>query len=119
MKSKLIFDTMYSKLNVSQRKIFEVIIGQKHTFYFIDGPRGTGKTFLYETLIHYFIMQEKNITSMTWTGIAAILLPQGKTTNKTFRWPLNINDLETPILNTESDKKNYVKWTSLYGTKHP
>ena len=50
-------------------------------------------------------MQEKNITSMAWIGIAAILLLQGKTTHKTFRWPLNINDLETSILNTESDKK--------------
>ena len=105
MTSKLIFDTMYSKLNVSQGKIFEFIIGQKHKFYFIDGPGGTGKTFLYKTLIHYFIMQEKNITSMAWTGIAAILLPQGKATHQTFKCPLNINDLETSILNTESDKK--------------
>ena len=42
---------------------------------------------------------------MAWIGIAAILLLQGKTTHKTFRWPLNIYDLETSILNTESDKK--------------
>ena len=95
MKNKSVFDNMYSKLNDDQRKIFEEIIGDKHNFFFIDGPGGTGKTFLYKTLIHYFITKEKNIISMAWTGIAAILLPQGKTTHKTFRWSLNINDLET------------------------
>ena len=52
MKSKLVFDTIYSKLNVSRRKILEVIIGQNHKFHFIDGPGGTGKTFLYKTLTH-------------------------------------------------------------------
>ena len=42
---------------------------------------------------------------MAWTGIAAILLPKGKTTHKTFRWPLNINDLELSILSQDCDKK--------------
>ena len=54
MHSKQIFDSTYPKLNESQKKGFEEIISEKQNFYFIDGPGGSGKTFLknINTLLH-------------------------------------------------------------------
>lgn len=51
---------------------------------FIDGPGGTGKTFLYTVIIYYYLSENKQVISMAWTGIAFILLP-------------NLSDLERKI----------------------
>ena len=44
-------------------------------YVFIDGPGGTGNTFLYKALIHHYLGIGKKVLPMTWTGIASILLP--------------------------------------------
>ena len=49
------FNNMYHNLNVDQKYIFEQIISQKTRIHFIDGPGRSGKTFLYKTLIYYFL----------------------------------------------------------------
>lgn len=41
---------------------------------------------------------------MAWTGIASILLPDGMTSHKTFKLPLDLTDTETSSLKLESDK---------------
>ena len=54
------FNNMYGELNVDQKHIFEQIISQRTKIHFIDGPSESGKTFLYKTLIYYFISIKKN-----------------------------------------------------------
>ena len=85
------------KLNIKQREVFikildsvyqENVEGDKKNCFFIDGPGGSGKTFLYETLWYYLKMNNKNVCSMAFTGIAATLLPQGKTVHKVFKLPV-------------------------------
>ena len=41
---------------------------------------------------------------MAWTGIASLLLPQGRTSHRTFRLPLNLSEVEISTLNLETDK---------------
>ena len=50
---------MYGELNVDQKHIFEQIISRRTKIHFIDGPCGSGKKFLYKTLIYYFIPIKK------------------------------------------------------------
>ena len=45
--------------------------------FYIDGPRGTGKTFLYKAFIHHFLGIGKKVLPMAWIDIASILLPKG------------------------------------------
>ena len=53
------FSKLYDKLTSNQRNIFKKLTNfPSEKLYFIDGLGGSGKTFLYETLIYYFIATE-------------------------------------------------------------
>ena len=56
--------------------------------FYIDGPGGSGKTFVYRTLYNLLKSQNKKTCCMAFTGIAATLLPNGKTVHKGFRFPV-------------------------------
>ena len=116
--SKNLFEILFNQLTADQRLIFTEIINDKNKIYFIDGPGGSGKTFIYKTLIHYFLSLNKKILSIAWTGIASILLPKGMTRHRTFRLPLDLNSIESTFLKFESDKKNCEKLILLFGMKH-
>ena len=53
-------------------------------FFFIDGPGGTGKTFVYKTLYHILCGKNYKVHIMAYTGIAATSLPFGLTRHETF-----------------------------------
>jgi ATP-dependent DNA helicase PIF1 len=85
---------MVAQLNTSQREAFDQImlsinapstnLIQPRTF-FLDGPGGTGKTFLYNTLINVLQGQGKKVISVASTGIAATLLTNGATYHSKFQ----------------------------------
>ena len=72
---------------------------------FIDGPGGTGKIFIYKTLIHYYLGEGQKVVSMAWTGIASILIPEGMTSHRTFKLSLYLSNIETTFLKLDSDKR--------------
>ena len=51
----------------------------ENRFYFLDGPGGSGKTYVYNTLIKHLQDQGKSVLSFATTGIAADLLTGGRT----------------------------------------
>ena len=110
---KQMFNNFFKQLNEDQKIIFTHILNNEHKIFFIDGPGGSGKTFLYKTLIYYFLSVEKKVLSMAWTGIASILLPKGMTSHKTFRLPLDLNNIESAFLKFESDKKKFREVTAI------
>lgn len=102
---KELSEKLISQLNVDQKFVFDVITSGKLKMIYIDGSGGTGKTFLYKALIHYFLGNGKKVLPMAWTGIASILLPGGMTSHKTFRLPIDLTGVETSFLKLKSDKK--------------
>ena len=78
----------YNMLNNKQKnivdKILEVtnVIDYNGSSFYIDGPGGSGKTFVYTTLYNLLKSQNKNVCCMAFTGIAATLLPRGMTVYK-------------------------------------
>ncbi|XP_044591402.1 uncharacterized protein LOC123269633 [Cotesia glomerata] len=87
----------YEKLNKTQKEIVDIIydavlnkenLNNKPTCFYIDGPGGSGKTFIYTTLYHMLKGEQKNISTVAFTGIEATLLPEGKTVHKTFGMPV-------------------------------
>ena len=66
-------------LNDCQHKIFTVITtavsgDNEKKIYFIDGPGGTGKSYLLNTLIMFFNNKNYQGLAVAWTGIPANLL---------------------------------------------
>ncbi|KAG5862893.1 hypothetical protein JTB14_001613 [Gonioctena quinquepunctata] len=63
----------------------QIIDKTRENLFYIDGPGGTGKTYLYNTLITV-------LNDMAWTGIAANLLKGGTTVHRSFRLPLTLSE---------------------------
>jgi hypothetical protein len=98
-------------MNADQRCIFNNVIGYLDTgdesgrFIFIDGPGGSGKTFLYNTIIRKCRMMGKKYFSLAWTGIAASLLIDGMTSHSKLGLPLQID--ETTVIKTCRGTKKF------------
>ncbi|XP_065315370.1 uncharacterized protein LOC135924246 [Gordionus sp. m RMFG-2023] len=90
---------MLSSLNSLQKYTFDLIIHAIEDiscttrYFYLDGPGGSGKTYLYNTLIYYLRGQNKIVLPFATTGISSILLNGGKTIHSGFKLPI-------PILNT-------------------
>ncbi|KAG5542824.1 hypothetical protein RHGRI_015805 [Rhododendron griersonianum] len=82
-----------SKLNAEQLKayneIMQAVRKNNGTCFFIDGPGGTGKTFLYRAVLAA-IRSARSIALATATsGVAASILPNGRTAHSRFKIPLD------------------------------
>jgi len=89
---RLMGEMMVAQLNDRQRAAFEQIMASINDVdnilprqYFLDGPGGTGKTFLYNTIITVLQGQGKNVIAVTLTGIASTLLIGGATYHSAFK----------------------------------
>ncbi|XP_074299982.1 uncharacterized protein LOC141631176 [Silene latifolia] len=84
------------ELNVNQRLAYKAIIQhvkmQKPGAFFIDGPGGTSKTFLYGALYAKVRSMGKICQPTATSGIAASNLPTGRTTHSRFKLPLDSDE---------------------------
>lgn len=81
--------------------------------YFIDGPGGTGKTFVYKCLINSRIEMGYDVIPVAWTGIAAMLLPGGRTVHSRFRLPLILTDTSVSSLKVNSKEASTIRKSKL------
>nr|GMD14613.1 ATP-dependent DNA helicase PIF1-like [Ipomoea batatas] len=82
------------KLNACQRAAFKTItdavLGNKPSAFFVDGPGGTGKTFLYRCLLAFVRSKGLIALATATSGIAASILPGGRTAHSRFKLPLTL-----------------------------
>ena len=95
---------MLPSLNDDQRSAFDRIMqsfldGHKETF-FVVGAAGAGKTFLYNTLCHAIRSQSLLILCVAYSGIAAQLLPGGRTAHSSFKIPFVRSQKIPPLPNS-------------------
>lgn len=69
---------MFSRLNESQKAAAEAIFDaiendSEERLFFVDGPGGTGKTYLYKFLYHMMRTRDLQVISVAWTEIATNL----------------------------------------------
>ncbi|XP_009766207.1 uncharacterized protein [Nicotiana sylvestris] len=87
---------LHKRLNKNQLTAYDVIINRvfsnKAGAFFIDGPGGTGKTFLYRALLAtVWSMGYINLATAT-SGVAASILPGGRTAHSRFKIPIDVNE---------------------------
>ena len=106
-------------LNPEQRYAYTCIVDaidhKLAGIYFLDAPGGCGKTFLIKTLLASQRAKGRIAIATASSGLAATLLPGGRTVHSTFKVPLNVMATELPMCSIKrgSDLAKYVKDASL------
>jgi hypothetical protein len=67
--------------------IVETVLANKAGFFFVSGYGGTGKTFLWNTIITYLWGHRKIVLSVASSGVASLPLTGGRTTHSRFKIP--------------------------------
>ena len=68
---------------------------QHHRIFFLDGPGGSGKSYVYNYLINLLTSQGYRVATSAYTGIAAILLKNGITIHSLFKLPVPVLENST------------------------
>jgi hypothetical protein len=86
--------TNIPRLNSCQKNVFDAIcnsvMNKEGRTFFVYGYGGTGKTFLWTTILNFIRDQGKIALAIASSGIAALLLPRGRTPHSWFKIPLDI-----------------------------
>ncbi|KAI0497090.1 hypothetical protein KFK09_023418 [Dendrobium nobile] len=104
-------------LNSNQKNAFVEIINRvnqkRHGIFFIDGPGGTGKTYLYRAILST-LRNEGHIAIATATsGVAASILPGGRTAHSRFKIPINSTETTLCAITKQSGLAQLLKQSSI------
>ena len=99
--------------NDDQKKFLDAFINAfisnnpDELLFFIDGAAGTGKTHLYNYLFHFLKSKNIGVIACAFTGIAATLLPDGRTLHSAFKLPFNITNESMSSITSTSHSAIY------------
>ncbi|XP_044019605.1 ATP-dependent DNA helicase pif1-like [Aphidius gifuensis] len=106
----------YELLNDEQKAVVDTILKRAvdvnstaSKCFFINGPGGSGKTYIHTTLYHLLRSLSKNVSTMAYTGIAATLLPGGKTVHETFKIPIALYSDSSLTITAQSKEADYCR----------
>jgi hypothetical protein len=106
-------DARIPKLNERQCAAFDIIIhsiqNNDPKLFFLNGPAGTGKTFLYNTITHYLRGQGKIVLCVASSGIASQLLLEGCKAHSQFKIPLEVHETTVCSINKQSTLAQLLK----------
>ncbi|XP_068309880.1 uncharacterized protein [Pyrus communis] len=87
---------LFRLLNKEQKYVYDSVIQTIHNnrsgLFFVHGHGGTGKTFLWTTIMARIRSQNQIVLAVASFGIASLLLPGGRTAHSRFKIPINITD---------------------------
>jgi ATP-dependent DNA helicase PIF1 len=109
--------TLFQQLTEEQLSVYQrvmtSVLSDTGEFYFLYGYGGTGKTFLWKTLSAALRSQGKIVINVASSGIASLLLPNGKTAHSTFCIPLEINEKSTCNVKHDTFRAKFLMAASL------
>ncbi|XP_027067579.1 uncharacterized protein [Coffea arabica] len=104
-------------LNQKQKEPFNVICekvyNNKSGAFFIDGPGSTGKTFLYRALLADIRSKGHIVLTTATSGIAASILPGGRTAHLRFKIPIDISNGGTCRISKQSSLTTLIRESKL------
>ncbi|CAI0430085.1 unnamed protein product [Linum tenue] len=99
LQQQTLSDTLLQSLNMDQFEAYSAIMVSIHgnlgRSFFLYGHGGTGKTFLYNTVIAKLKSLSKVVIVVASSGIAATLLPNATTAHSRFKIPLHLDGTST------------------------
>ncbi|XP_012828256.1 PREDICTED: ATP-dependent DNA helicase PIF2-like, partial [Erythranthe guttata] len=89
-----------------QRKVYDVVMdavtNDSGVMFFLYGHGGTGKTFLWKTLSAAVRSNGEIVINVASSGIASLLLPDGRTAHSRFGLPINVHESSTCSISQQS-----------------
>ena len=105
------------KLNNNQTDVFDAItssvMNNEGRTFFVYGYGGTGKTFLWTTLLDFVRSKGKLALAVASSGIASLLLPGGRTPHSRFKFPLDIRENSMCSIKKNTHIAELIQQTSL------
>jgi hypothetical protein len=85
----------------------------EHRCFYLDGPGGSGKTFLYTTLMAFIRGKGQIVLPFATTGIAGTLLKGGRTVHSGFKLPVPLLDTSVSSMRPNSEDAEILRQASL------
>jgi hypothetical protein len=108
---------LISSLNSEQlngfNDIMNHVMNQKSRIFFVDGPGGTGKTYLYKALLAKVRSMGLIAIATATSGIAASIMPGGRTAHSRFKIPIKLKDNSMCSFTKQSGTAELLKQASL------
>ncbi|XP_071926211.1 uncharacterized protein [Coffea arabica] len=108
--------TVY-QLNVGQQAAYNAIMSDIYSpdskSFFVDGPGGTGKTFLYRALLTTLRTQGHIALAVASSGVAASILPGGRTAHSRFKIPLDASSTKTCQISKQNSTAKLIVMAKL------
>lgn len=98
---------------VKQTALSDVNHATEPKIFFVDGPGGTGKTFLFNALLDCVRRTNNIAISVASSGTAALLLKGGRTAHSTFKIPLSIDSNSLCDMTPRSKIAEFIKRSRL------
>jgi hypothetical protein len=98
-------DERMPQFNPEQQAVYDNVMAiVNHRAFFVDGLGGTGKTFLYSYLLSTVRAQGRVTIAMASSGIAALLLDEGRTIHSRFKILVQgLNSTSTCYISKDSE----------------
>jgi len=81
--------------------------------FFKYGSGGTGKTYLWNTIIFKFRLDKHIVLVVASLGIASLLLPEGKTAHSVLKIPLHPDETSVCYFDKRSEHADFIRETTL------
>ncbi|KAG0618503.1 hypothetical protein M758_4G069300 [Ceratodon purpureus] len=95
------------QLNEDQRYCYDAILSsiedQSGVVFFVNGPAGRGKKFLYNIVTANVRSKGKIVICVASSGIAALFLHGGRTAHSTFKIPFEVDEYSICTINKNSE----------------
>ncbi|GKC13346.1 ATP-dependent DNA helicase PIF1-like protein, partial [Tanacetum coccineum] len=111
------FTSLYGGLNPQQRDVYDNIMQAVNErnggLFFVYGCGGTGKTYLWKTIISWIRSLGRIVLSVASSGIASLLLPGGRTAHSRFRIPMELDNESCCGIDVVSDLADLIRAADL------
>ncbi|WOG89724.1 hypothetical protein DCAR_0208962 [Daucus carota subsp. sativus] len=93
--------------------VMESVQKKEGGVFFVYGSGGCGKTYMWRTLISKLRSERKIVLPVASSGIAATLMPGGRTAHSRFKIPIVLDELSMCSISHTSDIAELIKKTDL------